>query len=176
VPLGLLIWLPSGPLAAGWAKTAGTPASLITAASSGNGSSTGASGTGSGNSGASSSGSSSTSSFSAEASGTVKQGSLGDGLARVDITLSLAGQQLDKLAIDLRGQPIDGGGIEMTSSDVTLGSQSNPGEYRGHVTSLQGTNIAAQVSDGSGHQLGVVARLDIDPNTGAASGTVNVTP
>ncbi len=28
VPLGLLIWLPSGPLAAGWAQKAGTPASL----------------------------------------------------------------------------------------------------------------------------------------------------
>ena len=186
VPLGLLIWLPSGPLAAGWAKTAGTPASLLAAASSANGSSTGASGagssgsgsgsSGSSGSGSSSSGSTATSSFSAQASGTVRQASLGEGQARVEITLSLAGQQLNKLAIRLRGQAIGGGGIEMTSSDVTLGSQSNPGEYRGHVTSLQGTNIAAHVSDGSGHQLGVVAQLNIDPNTGAASGTVNVTP
>ena len=29
VPLGLLAWLPSGPLAAGWAKRAGTPVSLL---------------------------------------------------------------------------------------------------------------------------------------------------
>ena len=33
VPLGLLIWLPSGPLAAGWAAKAGTPASLLGSAS-----------------------------------------------------------------------------------------------------------------------------------------------
>jgi ferric reductase like protein len=176
VPLGLLVWLPSGPLAAGWAKTAGTPASLLAAASSGNASSNGANGAGSSGSGSSSSGSTATSSFSAQASGTVRQSSLGDGQARVDITLALTGQQLNTLSFNLRGQAIGGGGIQMTSSDVTLGSQSNPGEYRGRVTSLQGTNIAAQVSDGSGHQLGVVAQLNIDPNTGAASGTVNVTP
>jgi sulfoxide reductase heme-binding subunit YedZ len=29
VPVGLLVWLPSGPLAAGWAKRAGTPSSLL---------------------------------------------------------------------------------------------------------------------------------------------------
>jgi sulfoxide reductase heme-binding subunit YedZ len=34
VPLGLLAWLPSGPLAAGWAKRAGTPASLLKASTS----------------------------------------------------------------------------------------------------------------------------------------------
>ena len=34
VPLGLLIWLPSGPLAAGWAAKAGTPASLLGSTSS----------------------------------------------------------------------------------------------------------------------------------------------
>jgi methionine sulfoxide reductase heme-binding subunit len=176
VPLGLLIWLPSGPLAAGWAKTAGTPASLLRAASSSNRSSTGAAGTGANGSGPSASGSGTTSSFSAQASGSVQQSSLGDGQARVDISLTLAGQQLSTLSIHLRGQAIAGGGIQMTSSDVTLGSQSNPDQYSGQVTSLQGTNIAMKVSDGNGHQLGVVAQLNIDPNSGAASGTVNVTP
>jgi hypothetical protein len=36
VPLGLIVWLPTGPLAAGWAKRAGTPRSLLgTGAASG---------------------------------------------------------------------------------------------------------------------------------------------
>ena len=38
VPLGLLAWLPSGPLAAGWAQRAGTPASVLAAAHSTSGS------------------------------------------------------------------------------------------------------------------------------------------
>ncbi|MBV8991834.1 MAG: ferric reductase-like transmembrane domain-containing protein, partial [Solirubrobacterales bacterium] len=36
-PIGLLVWLPGGPLAAGWAKEAGTPASLLAAAGYGAG-------------------------------------------------------------------------------------------------------------------------------------------
>ena len=35
LPLGLLIWLPSGPLAAAWAKRAGTPSSLLRATATG---------------------------------------------------------------------------------------------------------------------------------------------
>ena len=35
LPLGLLAWLPGGPLAAGWATQAGTPASLLASAHSG---------------------------------------------------------------------------------------------------------------------------------------------
>ncbi len=160
VPLGLLVWLPSGPLAAGWAAKAGTPASLLGSSSTSTRVST----------------SSTSASFTAQASGTVQQGSAGDGLATVDISLSLAGQQLSNLAIHLRGQGIQGGGIAMRSSEVTLGTGSNPGQYRGQVTSLQGTNIAARVSDSSGHTLNLVCQLNIDPNTGAVSGTVSATP
>jgi len=175
VPLGLLVWLPSGPLAAGWAKKAGTPASLLAAASAS--SSTPASGTGSSGSGGSTGSSSSGSpSFTAQASGTVQQGSLGDGLAGVDINLALTGQQLSTLVIHLRGQAIEGGGIQMTSSEVTLGTQSDPAQYRGQVTSLEGTNIAALLRDAGGNQLRLVAQLNIDPNSGAASGTVSVSP
>jgi hypothetical protein len=175
VPLGLLVWLPSGPLAAGWAKQAGTPSSLLASTTSPPSS---AGSTSSSSSYASSGGSSSsaTTAFSAQASGTIQQGSLGQGVAGVDINLALAGQRLNMLAIHLRGQPIEGGGIEMTSSDVTLGTQANPAQYRGQVTSLEGTNIAARVSDSAGHQLNLQAELQIDPNSGTASGTVSASP
>jgi len=163
VPLGLLVWLPSGPLAAGWAAKAGTPASLLRATSSP---------TSAGTSGASSgSQSSAPASFTAQASGTVSQAQGNEGTAAVDISLNLSGQQLSNLAIRLHGEPIEGG-IQMTSSEVTLGSQSNPSQYSGRVTSLEGTNIGAQVSDAHGHTLNLTAQLNIDPNTGRASGTV----
>lgn len=164
VPLGLLVWLPSGPLAAGWAKKAGTPATLLSAASS---SSTAS------NSSQSSTSSSAATSFTANTSGTVSQSQLSDGTVAVNISLSLSGERLNTLAIHLRGQPIDGGGIQMNSSAVTLGPRSNPAQYRGQVTSLDGTNIVAQLSDGSGKQMSVVARLQLSPDGGSASGTVS---
>jgi Ferric reductase like transmembrane component len=170
VPLGLLIWLPSGPLAAGWAKKAGTPASLLRATANTTSSSASSS------SGSGGSSSSATSSFTANASGTVEQGSTSDGGTAVDISLSLAGQQLDTLAIDLRGQPLSSGGLEMTSSQVTLGPQSDPSRYQGTVTSLDGTNVSAQVTDGNGNRLNLIARLQINPDSGTASGTVSATP
>src|SRR5579864_1757660 len=83
VPLGLLVWLPSGPLAAGWAKKAGTPASLLRVAQV-----------------SAASSSSSTSSFTATVSGTISQRQLSDGLTGVDISLSLSGQRLNTLAVN----------------------------------------------------------------------------
>jgi sulfoxide reductase heme-binding subunit YedZ len=170
VPLGLLIWLPSGPLAAGWAKRAGTPATLLARASTPNTTSAAVSGsTRSGSSAAATA-------FTANATGTVSQNQLSDGLAGVDISLNLAGQPLSTLAIHLQGQPLDGGGLQMTSSSVTLGPQSDPSRYHGQVTALEGTNISAQVSDSSGQRLNLVARLQINPEGGSATGTVSATP
>jgi hypothetical protein len=174
VPLGLLVWLPSGPLAAGWAKKAGTPASLLHASAAGTSSSvSGATAHGSRSSG---SAAASTTPFTANATGTVSQASTGDGLSQVNLSLSLAGQRLNTLAITLRGQALDGGGLEMTSSGVTLGPSSRPRQYRGRVTALEGTNIQAQVSDGAGHTLTLVARLEINTDGGTASGTVSASP
>lgn len=174
VPLGLLVWLPSGPLAASWAKRAGTPASLLPpsrlAAASRAPSSSASQPPGSG------SGAATTSGFNAQANGTVQQGPLGDGLFGVDINLSLAGQSLNTLAIHLRGQPIEGGGLQMTSSVVTLSGSNASDTYRGQVTNLQGTNIAAHLQDPAGHVLNLVAQLQINPSSGSASGTVSATP
>lgn len=172
VPLGLLVWLPSGPLAAGWARKAGTPASLLRVAA------TTAASSSSSNSAAASSSAvrAAVRAFTARASGTISQGQLGNGLASVDISLSLAGQRLSTLKIHLEGEPLDGGGIQMTASSVALGSRSTPSQYRGTVTSLSGTDIAAQVSDGNGNRLTVNARLALNPDAGSATGTVGVSP
>ena len=114
--------------------------------------------------------------FSAQVTGRVAQGPLAGGLVGVNIVLTVAGQNLSRLAINLQGPPISGGGIQMTSSSVSLGTGSDPTLYRGTVTALQGTNITASIRDSSGHLLNLTASLQIDPSTGAASGSVQATP
>jgi sulfoxide reductase heme-binding subunit YedZ len=169
VPLGLLVWLPSGPLAAGWAKRAGTPSSLLPSAAS-------PSQSGSTTAATTSTASASGSSFTAQVSGSVREGRLDDGLVEVHLLLSLAGQRLSSLGVRIIGEPIAGGGVQMIRSKLALGTSSSPEQYQGTVTSLQGTDIGGTVTDGSGAQLTLAARVQIDPQTGAASGTLTVAP
>ena len=162
VPIGLLVWLPSGPLAADWAKRAGTPSSLLTAATARSpaGSKTG--------------GGAAQASFTAPVSGTLQTGGLSGGLAEVHLALTIAGQTLSTLDIRIIGQPV-GGGVDMSTSSVRLGTSSDPAQYVGEVTSLDATNVAATVRSSSG-RLGLQAQLQIDPGTGTVSGTVTVGP
>jgi hypothetical protein len=174
LPIGLLLWLPGGPLAHDWAQRAGTPASLLGAAGVG-----AASGSGAGGSSGAGSGNAPVvpaSGFTAQVSGSVSQGQLGGGLAGVKIALTVSGQPLSRLSVDLQGQPLQGGGIQMTSSTVTLGTSSDPGLYRGTVTSLEGTNIAASVRNPTGHTVHLALALQINPGTGTASGTLQARP
>jgi hypothetical protein len=181
-PLALVVWLPNGPLAAGWAKRAGTPASLLakTSASASASSMASASGANSSTSGARLSGASSSgggsssapSAFNAALSGTVSQSQLSAGLVRVDLKLTVAGQLLDALDIRIDGQPLSGGGVAMSSSRVTLGTGADPTLYRGRITGLEGTSIAARVKSARG-SLAFVAQLQIDPRSGAVTGAVS---
>jgi sulfoxide reductase heme-binding subunit YedZ len=163
LPIGLLLWLPSGPLAHDWAARAGTPAALL--------------GTASGSSGSrgSRSGTAASSGFNAQLSGSVSQNQLSNGLTGVNIGLTVSGQSLSRLSIDLQGQALSGGGLQMTSSTVTLGTASNPEQYRGTVSSLQGTNISATVRDSSGHTLNLAVDLQLSEG-GSATGSVDARP
>jgi hypothetical protein len=164
VPLGLLAWLPAGPLGPGWARLAGTPASLLASVH------LGAVGS------VRPSGAAATGPFTASAEGRFRQVQLDKGLTLVDISLTMRGQPLSSCNIRIRGAPLAGGGVRMTSSRVTAGPASNPDQYDGRVTVLAGTDIGAEVSDGTGSSLSLVARLQIAPGPGSAAGTVTVTP
>ncbi len=166
LPLGLLVWLPRGPLAPGWAKRAGTPTSVLAAAAGAPSASAGA--------GAGAAGAPSTR-FTATTSGSVQQSEPDDGNALVDISLSVSNPQITTMHVALRGEALDGGGVQLTSSQVTLGSGANPDLYTGQVTGLQGNDIAATVT-GGGRTLSVLARLNVSPGTATASGTVTVSP
>jgi hypothetical protein len=160
--LALLLWLPSGPLAAGWARRSGTPSSLLfTSASSG---------------APSSPATPRAAPFSAQISGTVRQGQLASGAVEVELALTIAGQQLSALDVRIEGDPVDGGGVQMTASAVTLGTSSAPTLYRGTVTGLEGANIAARVTTIGGASMALIANLNIGAGSGTVTGTVNARP
>jgi len=163
--IGLLIWLPTGPLASGWARRAGTPSSLLAGAAS-------ATSTNNPNANA---GVATPAAFTASVTGTVVQSQLANGLAKIDLRLALAGRDLSKLDIRLYGQATGGGGVAMTSSAVKLGTAAIPALYSGQVTSLTGTDIQASLR-GTPGALVLLARLQIDPTTNAVTGTVSVQP
>ena len=63
----------------------------------------------------------------------------------------------------------------MSSSRVTLGTRSMPALYRGRVTGLEGTNVAARVTSAQG-SLSLVVQLQIDPRSGAVTGALGARP
>lgn len=183
VPLGLIVWLPSGPLAKGWAKRAGTPSYLLASSSTpgaggeANGGSASGEANGGSAGGAAKAGSSGGAvSFTAQVNGSARQGRSTDGLAVVDLSLNAGGQRLDQLEIRIIGRPIAGGGVQMTRSSVTLGSSAHPAEYRGRVTTLDGSDVAARLRSSTGSSLQLYATLHVDPSGDTLSGTLRVSP
>ena len=171
VPIALLIWLPTGPLSSGWSKRAGTPTSLLATGTPVSATTTSTNGSSAG----SGAGGVAPAAFNASVTGTTGQSQLGNGLVRVDLRLALAGQPLNASDIRIDGQPLIDGGVEMTSSAVTLGTSAEPTMYRGRVTALAGTSIEARVSSTRG-SLVLLARLQIDPSSGSVTGTLTAQP
>ncbi len=147
VPLGLLVWLPAGPLAAGWAVRAGTPAALLHAGSSRSG---------------------------PRLAGTLRELQLPNGMTRLDIAVRVSGERLTRLHIQIDGEPISGGGVQMSSSAVSLGTAADPTAYLGGVVALDGSNVHARVRSADGGHLGLIAQLAITPGSSAVSGTLVV--
>jgi sulfoxide reductase heme-binding subunit YedZ len=163
-PIALVIWLAAGPLASGWAKRAGTPSALLPRTSPQLVSTA---------SPTSSASAAPPTSSAAPVRGSIRQAQLSDGLVHVELRLVRAGQALSALEIRIQGQPLSGGGVGMTSSVVTLGPPSDPTQYRGVVTGLNGGTIDAYVQ--SLHDaLAVQAQLEIDTTAGTVTGTTSV--
>ena len=154
VLLGIGLWYRSGPGAHGWAARAGTPASLLahTAVRQ-------------------------TSrpkvvtiprTFTARFEGRVGESQNGAELVDVRIDGTLSGSVRGRLRLVLQGVPIGGGGVSMTSSGVAFAVAGSP-VYEGHITSLEGTRVAARVAAGSSTiDLRLVLRL----GGSAVAGTV----
>ena len=167
LPVAVVAWTASGPLRPGWARRAGTPATLIasSAPAAAQKPATGAA-----------SGSTLTVPFSARFAGTQHQaGPDSTGLVTITISGSLQGNQSGTLKIVLTGQPADDGGVELTGSQVQLGTASAPEEYQGRVAQLTGTTLVADLANASGAALTATIDLHLSPGHTAVTGTVRAT-
>jgi sulfoxide reductase heme-binding subunit YedZ len=165
--IGLAVWLPGGPLAKGWAKRAGTPASVLNAFRPPPVKTTA-------RKPASAPTDPFAHAFSASFSGPINEGASNGGLEVVDLRLRLDGSPDGVLRIRLGGPPLPGGGLRMDRSAVTLGPPGSPGEYQGKVDFLQDTVLRAKVGSATGRALRLDVNLSIEGNT--VQGTVNGRP
>jgi DMSO/TMAO reductase YedYZ heme-binding membrane subunit len=169
-PIGLAIFTLAGPLQSGWARRAGTPASLLAphviASSSG--------ATGRAPS-APLAPAPITSPFSSTLSGTLTE-SPASGGAIVNLALGVNGQVHGQLRIRLGGVPVGGGGLSMTGSQVDFAVAGQPSVLEGRIVSLRGTDLVARVSNAAGTVLDLHAHLQIDNSSNTVTGSVSGSP
>ncbi len=159
-------WLAAGPLGSNWAARAGTPPALLGGAAVAD----------------------TTKAapaapaphlslpFTARLSGSVKQRPQAEsGSVLLDIRAILHGSVPGTMEIQIQGQPVSGGGVAMTKSEVSIGPPGDPLLYRGRLTSLQGNRLLATVSAGNqSADLDVV--VSVDQVTQQLSGTLHAKP
>lgn len=159
-PVAAVAFVLIGPMHPGWARRSGTPASLL------------ARGRTPATSAPAAAAPTFSGPFSDEVSGTISQAG-SDSEATVTIDGALRGSRPGSLRVVLIGTPVDGGGIAMRSSAVSMGPSDQPGLYRGRVVGLDGSVLRLLLRDGAGNQMAATVTLRIDG--AAVSGTVEAT-
>jgi hypothetical protein len=164
VPLAIAAWAVDGPLASGWARRAGTPSSILSAASART----------RGTAVETTSALPQTP-YDSAISGTYSEsGPDESGLVTVSLEAAAGGGSKGVVHVTLQGVPLEGGGVQMTGSSVTFGPQRSPRAYSGRIDSLEGSRVAASVSNSSGHALGLTLVLRLDSARGTLSGLLHV--
>lgn len=187
VPVLVAAWAASGPLKAGWARRAGTPAALLgtgtasgpTAAASSPAASSPAAPSPGSTSGAtvpSQAAAGLSVPLTAELAGSqTETGPDGNGLVSVIIsgTFQASGGPSGVLKLVLTGQPADGG-VSLTGSQVSLGPVGDPAQFSGHVSQLEGSTVVASVKDSSGRSATATFNLEISRESGRVHGQLEV--
>jgi len=188
MPVAIVVWLVTGPLQPGWVRRAGTPApvghsptparavadtpspsAVVPATTRGPtvtapiaprvepGAPTPAS-----------------SAFNlpatAQLTGKLTQAGGVDGEATVTIDTVLTDPAADHLVVVLHGRALSGGGIAMSTSQVTMGPPGGPVAYQGTVTGLHGPRLTLALS-GPGGPVVMAVRLAVGAD-GTVSGTM----
>jgi sulfoxide reductase heme-binding subunit YedZ len=159
-PIAIFVWYQGGPLQHGWAKRAGTPASLLGRRTTATSATV-----------LTSAKSSAPSSFRSSLTGRLAEQNDGNGLVRVVLSLRLVGAPHGAARIDLQGVPSDGG-VAMTASGVSFVPATTRSVYTGSVISLAGTRVAADVVDSAGDRLRLLFALNIDTATRHVAGVL----
>lgn len=174
-PIVLVAWLAAGPLAAGWARRAGTPASILARVTSTPAVASTPSSTVPPS--VPSSGSLPAAPFTAQLAGSQSQSNpSADGRVTIQLATTMSGGATGALNIDLIGEPLQGGGVLLDSSQVTLGPTQEPSLYRGSVVGLRGTRITANVESAGRPSLQLVIAVQIDTSGTRLTGTVTAQP
>jgi hypothetical protein len=155
VPVLLLGWYRDGPLQQGWARRAGTPASLLPQPTIRTALVT----------------QSLPRTFRSPIDGTLSERSEANGQITVRLDLRLRAAPRGALRVDLRGLP-SGNGVSLTASGVSFVPATTGAVYEGHVTALDGNLLAADVVDAAGDHLRLTLTLAIDGKTNAVRGSV----
>jgi sulfoxide reductase heme-binding subunit YedZ len=169
LPALALGWVLGGPLQPGWALKAGTPASLIAHPKPAGSTTT-----------KPPAGQVSTARrlpnppFTAPLVGSVSQSAPNQsGQIAIRIHATTGASTNGVLDIVLDGTPSDGGGVSLTGSQVSYGTRSQPKQYTGQLTSLNGTVLQISTQDGSGKPLALSVTLNL--NGTHATGQVSAT-
>jgi hypothetical protein len=154
---GTIAWLRAGPLRPGWARRAGTPAALLARSAAAGGVSRARSGK---------------SVFPAipfqtSVAGTVTSGP-GPASGQRTVVIAAASGTALRLRIAVSGPAVPGG-VEMTSSQVSLGPPASPARYAGRLVSLDGSVMQAVVS-GAGQRLALA--IDLSQSGSSVTGTL----
>jgi len=173
VAVGIIVFAAVGPLRPGWSRRAGTSTALLAQLARKNAGATTSAPNGSVGTSPSSTappvggtGTVPAAPFSADLSGSQTTTSP-DAQGNVQITLAmqLRDQSSTPLTVVLDGAALASGGVSLSSGSVTFGP------YHGVVTSLSGGTLSADVS--SPTPMTLTLSLEVDPNSGALSGTVS---
>jgi predicted ferric reductase len=152
------VWTVMGPLHAGWAARSGTPAVLLARVQ------------------APASISSQATQlpalpFTTNVSGTSTTTVADSGTTTV--TLNGKGTEPVAFQIIISGPATSGGGVQMTSSQVSFGPTGSPHQYTGHVVSLNGGSIQATVTNSAGSTVSL--SFDLSLSGTAMSGSLTAT-
>jgi len=169
-PIGIAIFTLAGPLQTGWARRAGTPASLLGGAPASASSSSAPP-----PSSSSSSVASLSLPFTASLSGTVTQTPASGG-AIVDLSLQVTGRVHGRLRVRLGGVPVAGNGLSMTGSQVDFAPAGAASVLQGRIISLRGEQFLARVSGAGGTVLNLETQLQIDTSNDTVTGTMSGSP
>ncbi len=142
--IALAVWLPQGPLAPGWARRSGTPASLLASARPATPRPVAAT--------------PATRPFSVAVHGAEHDGLASSGLAVVDLALKLP-RNGERLRVRLGGLPLENGGVQLSRSAVTLHRRGTV--WTGRIAQLNGNVVRADVGAADGRAMRLQLNLDL---------------
>jgi sulfoxide reductase heme-binding subunit YedZ len=155
-------WVQAGPLQPGWARKAGTPASLLAKPAAATPSAGSAP--------------SVIQPFTDQLSGRLIQSQPdATGQVRVTLDMTASGGVAAALKVVITGQPSPGGGVTETGSDVTFTPSGSAGASTGTLTTLDGQRLTCRVTRGN-QTLVLHLDLTIDGASGAISGRLTGQP